>query len=98
MDKMSSDVETSANSVINLTDRKSVNISGVKKIDSFNDEEFLLETSLGYMVIKGEGLEIVKLDTYQGTVFIKGKINNLGYVQEGGKANKEEGLFNKLFK
>ena len=28
-------------------------------------------------VIKGEGLEIIKLDTYQGNVAIKGKINSL---------------------
>ena len=76
MDKMSTDVETIGNSTISINDRKSIVISGVKRIDSFNDEEFLLETTLGYMVVKGENLEIIKLDTYQGNVSIKGKFNN----------------------
>ena len=49
------------------------------------------------MVVKGENLEIIKLDTYQGNVSIKGKFNNLGYIQETNKP-KEEGLFSKLFK
>ncbi len=98
MDKMSTDVETVGNSTISINDRKNITISGVKKIDSFNDEEFLLETTLGYMVIKGANLEIVKLDTYQGTVSIKGILNSMAYIQQGGKTRKEEGLFNRLFR
>ena len=40
MDKMSTDVETIGNSTISINDRTSIVISGVKRIDSFNDEEF----------------------------------------------------------
>ena len=47
--------------------------------------------------IKGEELEMIKLDTYQGNVSIKGKIDNLMYT-EGGKKSKEGGVFSKLFK
>ena len=59
---------------ITINERKNIVISGVKKIDSFDDEEFLLETSMGYLIIKGTSLEIIKLDTYQGNVSIKGKV------------------------
>ena len=48
------------------------------------------------MVIKGEELEIVKLDTFQGNVVIKGKINSLAYTDSAKK--KEDGVFSKLFK
>jgi sporulation protein YabP len=98
MDKTSTIVETNANSNISIIDRKNIIITGVKKIDSFNDEEFLLETVVGYMIIKGQELEIIKLDTYQGSVSIKGIFNSLSYIQENNKANKSEGLFSKLFK
>ena len=98
MDKMLIDVENSINSAISISERKNIAITGVKKIESFNDEEFLLETLLGYMVIKGENLEIIKLDTYQGNVSIKGLFNSMAYIKENGKANKGEGLFSKLFK
>ncbi len=83
---------------ITINERKNIIISGVKKIDSFDNEEFLLETNMGYIVIKGEGLEIVKLDTFQGNVSIKGKINSLGYIENIKKKDKEESIFTKLFK
>lgn len=86
------------NHVITMNERKNINISGVKKIDSFDNEEFLLETTMGYIVIKGEGLEIIKLDTYQGNVSIKGKVNSLIYMENLNKKEKEEGIFSKLFK
>ena len=87
-----------SNHTITVAERKNIIISGVKKIDSFDNEEFLLETTMGYMVIKGEELEIIKLDTYQGNVSIKGKINSLGYMESLNKKTKEDGIFNKLFK
>ena len=73
-------------------------ISGVKKIESFDNEEFLMETTLGFLVIKGDELEIVKLDTYQGNVSIKGRIDSLMYLDETLKKEKDNSLFNKLFK
>lgn len=82
---------------ITLSERKNIVISGVKKIDSFDEDEFYLETSMGDLIIKGEELEIIKLDTYQGNVSIKGKVDSLTYT-ENGKKNKENGVFNKLFK
>ena len=48
------------------------------------------------MNIKGENLEVIKLDTYQGNITIKGKINSVTYIDENIK--KESTIFNKLFK
>lgn len=83
---------------INIISRKNINISGVKKIESFDDLEFLLETIMGFINIKGENLEIVKLDTYQGNVTIKGKIDSLTYLESNNKKNKEDSIFSKLFR
>lgn len=83
---------------VTINERKNIVITGVKKIDSFDNEEFLLETSMGFMIIKGSELEIIKLDTYQGNVSIKGKVNSLNYVENLKKKEKEESMFNKLFK
>lgn len=96
MDKIDS-VITSLNHSITLTERKNIILTGVKKIESFDEEEFFMETTMGNLTIKGEGLEIIKLDTYQGNVSIKGKVDSLSYSDEG-KKEKENGIFNKLFK
>ena len=93
---MESDIQF--NHSITLNERKNLVITGVKKIDSFDDEEFLLDTSMGYVVIKGEELEIIKLDTFQGNVSIKGKVNSFTYVEAGSKKEKENSMFSKLFK
>ena len=84
--------------IINISDRKSITITGVKKIDNFDDKEFLIETTLGYLIIKGSDLEIIKLDTYQGDVAIKGKINSLTYTENSKKQEKQDSILTKLFK
>lgn len=91
-------VITNYNHTITMTERKNIVITGVKKIESFDDEEFLLETTMGFLIIKGETLEIIKLDTYQGNVSIKGKVNSMQYVENKTSKPKEESVFNKLFK
>ena len=86
------------NHSVTIAERKNINITGVKKIENFDNEEFLLETNMGYMHIKGNELEIIKLDTYQGSISIKGKINSLNYMETSTKKEKEESVFSKLFK
>ena len=88
----------SGNHIVNISNRKTINISGVKKIERFDDQEFLLDTNMGYMDIKGNELEIIKLDTYQGDVALKGKVDSIKYNESMDKKNKDEGIFSKLFK
>ena len=97
MDKVK-EIEASFNHGITLAERKSVLVTGVKKIESFDNEEFLMDTTLGFLTVKGSELEIIKLDTYQGTVSIKGKIDNLLYTDNGPLKNKEDSFLSKLFK
>ena len=97
MDKQENSIN-SYNHGINLFERKSLVITGVKKIENFDSEQFLLETIMGFMVIKGSELELVKLDTLQGNVSIKGNVSVINYVEENTKKNKEESIFNRLFK
>ena len=92
------DVNELATHNISIISRQSINISGITKINSFDNEEFLLETTLGALGIKGRELEIVKLDTYQGDVAIKGKIDSLNYLESTNKKEKTESIFSKLFK
>lgn len=91
-------MNNTSNHSVSIAERSSINISGVNKIDSFDKEDFLLETVMGYMAIKGEELEMVKLDTIEGKVVIKGKINSLMYLENVKKKSKEDSLINRLFK
>lgn len=97
MDKVK-ELEASFNHGITLAERKNIVVTGVKKIESFDSDEFLMDTTLGFLNIKGSDLEIIKLDTYQGNVSIKGKIDSLIYLESGSTKSKEESFLGKLFK
>ena len=96
MDKIDN-IITSLNHSVTVNERKNIIITGVKKIESFDEEEFFMETNMGNLNLKGQGLEIIKLDTYQGNVSIKGRLDSLSYTQNETK-EKDGGIFSKLFK
>lgn len=81
--------------IIKLSDRKNIIISGIKKINNFDDKEFSLDSVMGGIIIKGENLEMIKLDTVEGNVSIKGLINSFYYTDA---ASKENSFLMKLFK
>ena len=83
-------------SEIKITDRKKIVLTGVKKLVNFNPEEFLIETTLGILLLKGVDLEVIKLDTNEGILSIKGRINNFNYMDSNKK--NEVGLIARLFK
>lgn len=84
-------------SEIKINDRKKISLSGLKKLVSFDPEEFVMETNLGPLVLKGNNLEIVKLDIIDGNLQIKGKINSLVYL-DGKDSKKDNSILAKLFK
>lgn len=89
---------SSYNHGISLLERKNLVITGIKKIENFDNEQFLLETVMGFIVIKGENLELIKLDTLQGNVSIKGIVNSISYVDDLAKKDKDNSIISRLFK
>ena len=85
------------NHSVSLLERKTLVITGVKKIETFDKLHFILETTMGFMVIKGNDLELIKLDTLAVNVTIKGTIDSINYIVEN-KKKEEDGIFNRLFK
>ncbi|MBM4765304.1 sporulation protein YabP [Bacillus sp. B15-48] len=77
--------------------RRTLEISGVKQVESFDNEEFLLETVMGFLAIKGQNLQMKNLDVDKGIVSIKGKVFDLVYLDEQ-HGEKAKGFFSKLFK
>ncbi|SDI12277.1 sporulation protein YabP [Alteribacillus persepolensis] len=80
-----------------LKGRKSLDITGVKEVESFDNEEFLLETTLGFLSVRGHNLHIKNLDVHEGIISIEGKVDDLVYVDQT-TGSKSKGLLGKLFK
>ena len=81
---------------VKMINRETLSLSGIKRIDSFDDTEFLLDSVMGVIHIKGSKLEVTLLDTDKGDIKIKGKINSIVYV--GSKKEGKESIITKLFK
>lgn len=77
--------------------RKLLEITGVKQVESFDNEEFLLDTVMGALAIRGQNLQMKNLDVDKGIVSIKGRIYDLIYLDEQ-NGEKAKGFFGKLFK
>ncbi|GIO16246.1 sporulation protein YabP [Cohnella xylanilytica] len=82
---------------IRMLNRRVMDISGVSNVESFDNEEFLLETEFGFLTVRGQNLHMKNLSLEQGMVTIEGLIHSLAYL-DGNAAPKSKGLFGKLFK
>jgi sporulation protein YabP len=80
-----------------MRSRRLLDITGVKQVESFDNEEFLLETVMGILAIRGQNLQMKNLDVDKGIVSIKGKIFDLVYLDEH-HGEKAKGFFSKLFR
>ncbi len=96
MDKNKDLVDT-INHKITINERKSILITGIKKINSFDDNEFFVDSIMGSIVIKGSNLELLKIDTFQGTLSIKGIVNSINYLEDN-KKSKADSILSRLFK
>lgn len=81
-----------------MINRRSLAISGVKNVESFDSEEFLLETEGGFLTIRGQNLHMknLSLETYE--VAIEGLVHEMAYLEQGQATDLSRGFFGKLFK
>ncbi len=82
---------------LKLKNRTNLEVTGVKKIESLNSEEFVINTNLGILSVKGSNLEMQHLDIEKGILWISGNIDSMIYLNSEKK--KEKGnFFGKVFK
>ena len=62
-----------------LEDRKTLSVSGVNDVDSFDEQTIVAVTDLGELTIRGEKLHITRLSLEIGELQIEGNIAALSY-------------------
>ena len=81
-----------------LENREKLNVSGVIDVDSFNDENVIMDTELGVLVVRGEDLRITKLNLDNSEVSIEGDIFSCEYSDRESSKSKGFGFLGKMFK
>ena len=80
---------------IHIDSREIMSVTGVKDVESFNEQEIFLVTDLGNLHIEGMNLHITKLNLDDGQVMIEGEIIALEY--EAPEAPRQS-MFSRLFR
>lgn len=78
-----------------MEDRKTLTLTGISDVDSFDEQTVVLITDIGELIIKGNSLQIKGFSVESGELSLEGEIDSLGY-QEINKNN--GGFFSRLFR
>lgn len=73
---------------LELDGRERLTVSGVEEVQRFDEEEIVMSTAAGTLVVGGEALHIGKLDLDGGTLHVDGRIHTLLYEDGGGEGRR----------
>ena len=78
-----------------LEDRKHLVISGIKDVDSFDEQTIIADSTFGQISIIGSNLKINRFNAEIGELAIDGDIDTIGYAD-----NQQErgGFFGRIFR
>ncbi len=79
---------------ITLKNRAEMTLSGVIEVISFSDTSVMLKTGCGDLLIRGNALNIGRLNTETGELYISGNVTFMRYD----KSKKNGGVFEGLFR
>lgn len=78
---------------LTLNERKSMTMTGVAEVVSFDENAVVLKTSLGTLIVHGQGLQLKNLSLDGGQVAVEGTIS--AFIYEEGR--KSGGALRRLF-
>ncbi|MEW6046857.1 MAG: sporulation protein YabP [Bacillota bacterium] len=67
---------------VTLKGRQQLDLQGVLSVQSFDEDEMILQTDAGVLVVRGEGMQILALNVEEGTMGVSGLVHSLEYAQE----------------
>lgn len=89
------DLETGGHR-LELDSRERLVVTGVEEVERFDEEEIVMNTTAGTLVVGGTGLHIGKLNLDGGELHVDGSIHTLLYEDgsgEGGRSSFLHRLF-----
>ena len=66
---------------LQLNERKSLTMTGVTEVVSFDETAVVLQTSLGLLIVQGQQLQLKNLSLDGGQVAVEGNISALSYEE-----------------
>jgi sporulation protein YabP len=84
---------------LTLKHRESMSVEGVINVESFDNQQVLLETDQGMMIVRGDGLHIKELNLEGGSLLVDGFVQSIEYIGDGPRPKgRGKGLLGKIFR
>ena len=78
-----------------VENRKSLTVTGVSDVDSFDEQSVVAYTDLGELTIRGRNLHINKLSLEVGELTLDGEVSSMTYTDN---QSNNVGFLSKLFR
>ncbi len=88
--------KSSAFSSLKLENAERLTLTGVTDIDSFNEEQIVLFTTLGELIVKGRLLHVNSVNVNTGAAEIVGNIKTVSYTNR--KLTKKPGRLKRILR
>ncbi len=95
-DRAANSIGGTTGNIIEISERRTMKLSGVKRVEDFDKEQVNLETAVGRLVVRGHNLHIDQLLLEQEQLALEGEIDSLSFEEE--TAAKRRSWFNRLTK
>ena len=79
---------------LRLDNRSRLSVSGVREVESFDENAVVLNTVGGLLIVRGENLQLQALSIDGGQVSVHGKVDSLSYEE----LQKAGGFFKRLLR
>ena len=80
-----------------LENRRKAVITGIQDIHSFNENEVLLLSEAGKILLKGEQLHVRNLNLEKGEAEVEGRVDSLSYLKKN-THKKDESILKRMFR
>ena len=67
---------------LSLDERHHLTVTGVSEVLSFDENEVVMDTTLGLLTVEGEGLHVEKLSLDIGELSLEGSIQSMCYSHD----------------
>ncbi|MBQ7870776.1 MAG: sporulation protein YabP [Oscillospiraceae bacterium] len=80
---------------LRLEERKKLSVTGVREVESFDEETVIMHTVCGVLIVRGQELHLQTLSIDGGCVAVDGTIEALSYAEPQKRGG---GFFSRLFR
>ncbi len=92
---MTEDKNLMLSHTVSIKGRNSLIITGITDLSSFNEDQVVVYTCEGELIITGEGLHIGNINVDRGELNLDGRIESLEYTDNASSGGK---IWEKLFR